>query len=206
MTERRRSARFALTSPMHADVTVLHDVDLVQTGLADLSVLSATAGVRGEELMLQIRLHGELLCTCTARTVKSEPQLRNARVMHRVDFEISAQTPLPPALAADAWRSGERPEAHVIRRRATRVLNLSRGGCLLELSARLPVGTLAALQRPGVDGEHDPVRINSLHERRGVSWRYVAGAEFLSLAPSSSESLRSLAGRIEIEHGHAPRA
>jgi hypothetical protein len=183
---------------MDAHVSILQDVQIEHVQDNVMTVLSDVPGIRGEELTLRIGPSD----TMTVRTTSSEPRLLDGRLVHRVHLALSGvlsmanpERTIPPRGPADPTT------IMFIRRHTARIVNLSRGGCLFELSTRLPVGTVATLQHHDAPLIPDPVRVNSLHERKGGSWPYAAGAEFLSLEPPSSHSLRAIAGRMEVEEG-----
>jgi len=186
---------------MDAHVSVLQNVQIEHTGSNDITVLSATPGVRGEEVTVRIGPSDAVQMTLVGRMVSSEPCMGEGRVMHRVKLTMTGSIALSSGVsgATNSWRSGDRSTAVFVRRYPTRVVNLSRGGALLELSTGLPVGTVATLHSGDRIAHAEPVRIDFLQARRGVSWPYAAGIEFLSLAAPSSYSLRSMAARIESE-------
>lgn len=202
MAERRKTARFALAFPIDAYVSVLHDVQIEDAGIDDITVLSGTAGVRDEEVTVRIGPSDAAQMTLVARIASSEPRLVEGRVLHCIQLAVTGSIALsgPAAAGANSWRSGDRTAVVLVRRHAARVTNLSRGGCLLELSTGFPVGTVATLHRGGQAMHGDPIRIGFLLERRGVSRWYAAGAQFLLLAAPSSHSLRSMAARIGLEY------
>ncbi|MEQ1757163.1 MAG: hypothetical protein ABL986_02515 [Vicinamibacterales bacterium] len=187
---------------MDAQVSVLHDVHIEETGPNNLAVLCTTPGVRGEEMTVRIGPSDGVQSTLVGRTVGSEPRMVDGRVMHRIQLAVTGAPTMPRVGAAGSGRSTERHAAMFVRRHAARVVNLSRGGCLLELPSCMHAGTVATLYA-GKDLAHaEPIRVGFVHERKGSSWPFVAGAEFLSLDAPSSDSLRSMAGRIELEHRH----
>lgn len=196
--ERRRSRRFGLAVPMDADVRVLQDVRVEQVEDNAITVLCDVPGIRGEELTLRFDRPGSAALTMAVRTASSEPKMVAGRLLHRVHLTVAGSDVLS-ATDESSWRTAQGMPTVAIRRHTARIVNLSRGGCLFELSTRLRVGTVATLERRDAGGPPEPVRINSLHERKGVSWPYAAGAEFLSLEPLSVQSLRALAGRMEAE-------
>lgn len=202
MAERRRCERFSLVYPVDAQVSVLHDVHIEEAGPNNLAVLCTTPGVRGEEMTVRIGPSDGVQSTVIGRTVGTEPRMVDGRVMHRIQLAVTGAPAMPRVGPPGSGRSTERTAAMFVRRHAARVVNLSRGGCLLELPSCMHAGTVATLHA-GKDLVHaEPIRVGFVHERKGASWPFVAGAEFLSLDAPSSDSLRSMAGRIELEHRH----
>jgi hypothetical protein len=200
MVERRQHPRFVLTEPIEAEVTVAQGVRLVAVAGDVLTVTSRVPVARGEEVPLRIGLSDAAARTIVGTVLSSEPWAMDGRFAHRVRIALphaaDAGMPLTASLGTDQGATS--PVAFVRRHRVT-VRNLGHGGCLLELSAGLAVGTIAMLH--GSHAQHDePVRMVSLQTRRGVAYPYAAGAAFLSLFAPSSNSLRSLASRIEATH------
>ena len=202
--ERRRSRRFGLAVPMDADISVLQDVQVEHADDHAITVLSDVPGIRGEEVTLRIGPSDAVPMTVPVRTTSSEPRMLDGRLVHRVHLTMTGPADRAGADDATMWPPSGHPTTVVIRHHTARILNLSRGGCLFELSTRLGVGTVATLQRGDTLVSPEPVRINSLSERKGVSWPYAVGAEFLSLEPPSSHSLRALAGRMETDEERLP--
>lgn len=198
MIERRRSARFALTWPLDAHVSVLHDAQIEDSGPDELVLRSEAPGVRGEELTLRVGSPEAVQMTLVGRTVGSEPRLAAGRVMHRVRLALSGAIALSNGTdaASNSWRPGDRTTAVLERRHMARVVNLGRGGCLLEFAAGLPAGTVATLHTDRLT-HPETIRVGFVFERRGKAWPYAGGVEFLSLGVPTSRSLRSLARRME---------
>ena len=199
MAERRQTARFALAVPMDAHIGVLQDVLIEHAGEDEIFVISPTPGVRGEELTLRIGPSDSVQMTMTVRTLQSEPILSDTRLRYRVRLAISGAIALSNGIdvPANSWRPGDKTTGVFVRRYPVRVLNVSRGGCLLDIGVRLPVGAVGTLHCGDRQSQTEPVRVSYQQERRGGAQRYAVGAEFLSLTAPSSRSLRSMAVRME---------
>ena len=80
---------------------------------------------------------------------------------------------------------------------SVRLLEISRGGCLLESSCSVPVGTLGALSIE-VDGKEyvDQVRVVRCQLVPGAGNTHRVGAEFLSLHLPGDRSLRRYATEL----------
>jgi hypothetical protein len=74
-----------------------------------------------------------------------------------------------------------------------RVLNVSRGGCLLETGSALEAGTIAVL-RVSIDGQEysDDVRVIRCQRVEGAGSTYQVGAEFLWTTLPGVASLRRI--------------
>jgi hypothetical protein len=208
MAERRKSARFALTLPLDAQLSVLQDVVIEHAGDDEITVLSVSPGVRGEDLLLRIGPSDAVQMSVAARTVSSEPRVGEGRVTHRIRLALTGSIALSTSAdtLANSWWSGDRSTAVFVRTHAARVINLSRGGCLLELSHGLETGTVATLHCGDRRASAEPIRVNCQQGRRGPARLNAAGVGFLSLRAPSSRSLRATAARLEAEHEGMPLA
>jgi hypothetical protein len=85
---------------------------------------------------------------------------------------------------------------------SVRLLEISRGGCLLESSCSVPVGTLGALS-VDVDGTEyvDQVRVVRCQLIAGAGNTHRVGAEFLSLHLPGDRSLRRYAAGLSADAG-----
>jgi hypothetical protein len=202
MAERRRGARFALAVPADVQLHVPQDIAIETTTADEVTVLSATPGVRGEDLLLRIGPSDAVQMTVAARTISSQPVPADGRLMHRLRLAMTGAIALSAGAqaAANSWRSGDRSTAMFVRTHDAQVTNLGRGGCLLELSNRLAIGTVATLHVGSLGSGSEPVRVSFHQTRRGLPRPHLAGVQFLSLAAPSSRSLRAMAGRLEAEH------
>jgi hypothetical protein len=184
-----------------AHLRVLQHVQIDHVGTNAITVLSVTPLARGEDVTLRIGPSDGEQATLTARMISSQPHVLDGRVMHRVQLARADRATLSTGVdaAIHLWRSGEHI-AVVLHPQATRVVNVGRGGCRLELSTGLPVGTIGTLYSGhGIDYA-EPFRVGFLRERPGVSSPYVAGVEFLWLDAPASQSFRTMAARLEREH------
>jgi hypothetical protein len=86
---------------------------------------------------------------------------------------------------------------------SVRLLEISRGGCLLESSCLVPIGTLGALSVT-VDGAEyvDQVRVVRCQLIPGAGNTHRVGAEFLSLDLPGDRSLRRYAAGLATDAGH----
>ena len=200
--ERRRSSRFGLTEPMDAHVSVLQDVQVEHTGIDDVTVLSSVSAIRGEKMMFRVGAADEVQMTMAVRVVKSDPYRLESGMGYRVQLAVEGSIALGTGEegTANVWRVSRRITAALVREYAARVINVGRGGCLIETSACLPEGTVARVHRERGSLHADAVRIAFAHERRGAAWTYANGAEFLSVAAPSSSSLRTIAHQMEETH------
>jgi hypothetical protein len=202
MAERRRNERFSLACPVDAQISVLHDVQIEEASPHSLAVLCTAPGVRGEEITVRIGPSDGVQSTLVGRTVSSEPRMVEGRVVHRIQLAVAGAPTSPRVNSPGSGRAVDRTDAMFVRRHAARVVNLSRGGCLLELPSCMHPGTVATLYAGAQLANAEPIRVGFVSQRKGASWPFVAGVEFLSLDVPSSDSLRSMAGRIESEHRH----
>lgn len=94
------------------------------------------------------------------------------------------------ARASKRTRPAQEQPAGLMRDVAVRLLNCSAGGCLLEMSEPLPVGSVAELMVPlGDDRFQELVEVIRCEAIQG-SPVYHVGARFLAAAPPSRGSLR----------------
>ena len=82
----------------------------------------------------------------------------------------------------------------LVRRLPIRVVDISPVGCLLESALSLDAGTVALLALQ-IGGRRylDPIRITRSVRLSGGIWAYRFGAEMLTLAPPSVQTLRRVA-------------
>ncbi len=195
--ERRRSERFELALPLDGHVDVLQQVIVDQMLDDDVVVLSTAPGVRGEVLNLRVGV-ASAAATRVVSVVTSEPSLAQGHLMHRVRLRprdvVASLVPVNSG-SLDAAR----PPAMFVRRYPARVINLSRGGCLVQIPAGLCEGTVATLSTEDEAGG-ESIRVTHLGQRYGGAWPFVAGSEFLPLAVPSGRSLRAMAGRFEVDY------
>lgn len=196
--ERRGSERFELALPLDGHIDVLQPVIIEQAGENDVVVLSTAPGVRGEVINLRIGT-GAHATRSVVRVVTSEPCVVDAGLVHRIRLRARDGTRLPvPAEAGNV--EGGRTSAVFVRRYPARVVNLSRGGCLVQLPAGLDEGTVATLATDEDEAGGESIRVTHLGQRYGGAWPFVAGSEFLPLDVPSGRSLRTLAGRFEVDY------
>lgn len=197
--ERRRTVRFQLAVPLDAYVDLLQPVTVEAAGEGGVTVQSMMPGVRGQSLTVRMSRTDAPAVTFAARVVGSEPQLVDGRLLHRIHL-VTPAAPEHGAVGGCGLRQAHGATAAFVRRYPIRVVNLSRGGCLVQLPAALHTGTVATLTPLDIETAPEPIRVAHLGLRRGGAWSHVAGAEFLPLTPPSSRSLRSMASQFEMEH------
>jgi hypothetical protein len=198
-SERRRTARFELALPLEGYVDLLQPITVEAAGDGTVTVQSTVPGVRGQAVTVRMSRPDQQAVTFAARVVSSEPHLVEGRLLHRVHM-VTPAAPAHGAVGGCAVRTDHAAVAAFVRRYPTRVVNISRGGCLVQLPAALNAGTVVTLTPLDVDATPEPIRVTHLGLRRGGAWSHVAGAEFLPLTAPSSRSLRAIAGRFELEH------
>jgi len=198
-SERRRTARFELALPLDAYVDLLQPITVEAAGEGTVTVQSPVPGVRGQSITVRMSRPDAQPVTFAARVVSSEPHLSDGRLLHRVQMVTPAAAD-HGAVGGYAVRTEHSAVAAFVRRYPTRVVNISRGGCLVQLPAALNAGTVVTLTPLDVDAAAEPIRVTHLGLRRGGAWSHVAGAEFLPLTAPSSRSLRAIAGQFELEH------
>ena len=88
----------------------------------------------------------------------------------------------------------------LIRHVPLRLLDVSASGCLFESPASIGDGSVGQL-RVTIDGRHrfETVRVCRSVRRQERAWPWMTGAQFLTLAPSSTMSLRHVAVALGTE-------
>ncbi len=196
MTERRASARFELASPSDVHVRVRQDVRVMQSDRHHVTVLSPTPAIRGESVDVYGASSRDTDQPSCATISGSAPCAVSNHVMHIVRIEFPRSSRLG---GRESALTAESVFVQLARTHVARMLNLSRGGCLLELRSLLGAGTVAELmddQRPS-----ESIRIAHVRQRRLKDFPYVVGGAFLPLPSPGPWSLRDAATRLEMMVG-----
>lgn len=172
MVDRRQHPRYVLNPPLTSTLRITEDVIVERVAGDEMWVLSDAPGRPDERLMVD-RVGSAPPLVLGARVLGSDPVVVRGRVRHRLRLSL-----IPPdQMARDAGI-----ESGLVRSVPMTILDVSRGGCLLQTN--IPV-------EPGVRGEllvrnggaecWDPLRVSRCVQVEGGNARYRIGAEFLRL-------------------------
>jgi hypothetical protein len=184
MFGRRSHSRFTINPASDGLFRIVSDVIVQPLENHQWMAISRQPGVVGELLAVEI-LGAERRFRCAARVAESGPLVTDGALRHRIRLEpINPRTEQPADGESEAF-------AVLARELQIRVLNCSLSGCLLEASAPLAVGTMAALTFC-IDGHEfeDDVRVTRCDPIAGAGSRCHIGAEFLWTALPGRRSLR----------------
>jgi len=194
--DRRVHPRFVLSGPLKATFRLIEDVTVERVTDDELWVLSGVPARPDERLMVD-RVGSAPPMVLGMRVIGSDPVLVGNVLQHRVRLAFGASN-------NGAEQAGIR--GSLVRRVSVEVLEVSRGGCLLQAAMAIEAGTFGELQVMSDDAEcRDPVRIARCVRVEGAGSAFRLGAAFLhaqagdahyGVALGSSEGERGGNGRV----------
>jgi hypothetical protein len=203
MSERRRGERVDLQQAGMGTVRVIQDVEIAHFDATEAVVIAARTIPLGERLLLEIPdQNGGLSNTRLARAVNSRVILRSGGLRHEVRLLITARA----GEADDAPERFARLEDRrkplggaVIRRVPVRIVQVSSSGCLWESPSALDEGTVGFVDVRTFGQRHtEAVRILRARRSIGPIWPFRMAVEFLTLGPTSPDSLRGVAALVAV--------
>ena len=203
MSERRRGERYALDQPGMGTVRVIQDVEIAHFDASESVVIAARTIPLGERLLLEIPdERGGPSNTRLARAVNSRVILRGGGLRREVRLLITTR----PGEADDAAERFAKLEIRrkplggaVIRRVPVRIVQVSSSGCLWESPSALDEGTVGFVDvRTSGQRHTEAVRILRTLHAPGPVWPYRMAVEFLTLGPTSPDSLRGVAALVAV--------
>jgi hypothetical protein len=202
MSERRRGARYELEQPGMGTVRVIQDVEIAHFDATESVVIAARTIPLGERLLIEIPDdRGGPSHTRLARAVNSSVVLRGNGLRREVRLLITAR-PGEADDAAERFALEERRKpvsGAVIRRVPVRIVQVSSSGCLWEAPSALDEGTVGFVDVRTFGQRHtEAVRILRSLRALGPLWPYRMAVEFLTLGPTSPDSLRGVAALVAV--------
>ena len=203
MSERRRGERYDLDHPGMGTVRVIQDVEIAHFDATESVVIAARTIPLGERLLLEIPDdRGGATNTRLARAVNSRVVLRGNGLRREVRLLITARA----GEADDAAERFARLELRrkpvsgaVVRRVPVRIVQVSSSGCLWESPSALDEGTVGFVDVRTFGQRHtEAVRILRTLRALGPLWPFRMAVEFLTLGPTSPDSLRGVAALVAV--------
>jgi hypothetical protein len=179
----------------------------------ELVVVSEKPGLAGEILRLDVFQNGDAV-GFTVRMTESQPLVCDTAIRHRLRLAVltrcerSAHGPMgyshsPPSRNGQLGSLGARFTHSDLfgvlgREVPVQLLNIGRGGCLLESSLRVEDGTTGEVRLGSRYARyHDDIRITRCVALEGAGSVYLMGAEFLWTRHPDKHSLRRAIRRLQ---------
>ncbi len=193
MSDRRRSQRFACSSPVEARMHLLDDVLVEKRRPGALTVLSTVTSTRGERLSLRLRTNDGGVASLDVSTTESRPIVAEGRLRYRL--ELRTVRPEAEGVGAEAGAI-----AALVRTVPVTIADVSATGCLVQSAAPFTPGIVALLEVPADDRwpvHSEAVRVCHAGERRGTGLPYRTGTAFVVFDAAVPGSLRERSVRAE---------
>ena len=188
MLDRRKTQRFAVTTPWEGKLRMLQDVT-VRTNRATNEIVAITdAPVPAHEVLtLTAASHGE--AGWNVWLIECRPMMWEGSVAYGLQLGVLGEATQCHTSLLDEGDAGD--FFAVLRREVDiRLLNVSRSGCLLESPRDLCLGTTGEVWCSSERGGHrDDIRVIRCQPDRNSS-SYLLGAEFLWTRFPTNGSLR----------------
>jgi hypothetical protein len=200
MSGRRNHLRFAVNPPTHGVVRVLSDAEIESVGHEDVCVISRDAAAIDERMVLEVPDEGTDLIV-PAQVTETRPVVLDHAVRHFLRLRALdggldrlgvTNRGKPPSYSAD------RRLAVLVRELAVRLVNCSRGGCLLEVDKALDPGTVGTLSLV-IDGHElvDHVLVMRCQAIAGAGPLHHVGARLLWVETPTAHTIRRGIAPIE---------
>jgi hypothetical protein len=195
MIERRRTERVHLADPGVGTLRTVQDVEIARLGSYHVVVIAPGPLPCGERMLLEIPVARDgHVPTALVRVVSNRVVMDDGLLRRRVRLEVVQRTP------RDRGFEGVRIPRHrplmggLYRQLPVRLVEASTGGCFFESPAVVIEGTVGFVRlRTVTHDRSEAVRIKRTSETANTVWPYGMAAEFLTLGPTSPDSLRGLA-------------
>lgn len=193
MFDRRLHPRFRLNIPLESTLRLIEDVVVERVSGDELWVLSTSPG-RPEERLAVDRLGSVPPMVTGVKVVGSDPVMVHGKLCHRLRLAV---------VASNHWQKEMGLHGGLVRSLPVKLLDVSRGGCLLQSEVPVDAGVHGELQVRAEAGEcWDALRISRCLQLEGAGSPYRIGAEFLR--PQAADRFgirlngygRSLAGEV----------
>jgi hypothetical protein len=216
MTERRFAERLVVKDGTVGGLRVLQDVEIERASRDEITIVSTRPIPRGERMRLE-SLYEDQARQVTVRAVECQTLIASVfvqRVRLQVVGVVTEEQQSEPREAGarptpQSRGSSPRPVvAALVRRVPIRLLDISASGCAFDMPAKVDEGTVGFLDVTLDGGPYEEaIRICRSSRVRLSTWPYRLGAEFLTLAPPSSASLRhAVIIQAQEQTDHAPSA
>jgi hypothetical protein len=192
MSGRRNHLRFAVTPPTHGVIRVLSDAEIESVGREDVCVISRDAAAIDERMVLEVPDEGADLIV-PAQVTETRPVILDNAVRHFLRLRA-----LDGGLDRLGTTNGSRPSyspdrrlAVIVRELAVRLVNCSRGGCLLEVDKALDPGTVGTLSLV-IDGHElaDHILVMRCQPIAGAGPLHHVGARLLWVESPTAHTIR----------------
>jgi hypothetical protein len=195
MIERRRAERFPLIESGVGSLRMVQDVEIAQLGSHNAIVIAPGPLPRGERLLLEIPTARDAhVCTVLVRVVDNRVVMDDGSLRRRVHLKMVHPAPRDSRFEGVLTEWGRSVVGAVIRRVPVRVVEASTGGCVFESPSIVIEGAVGFVRIKSSTHDHsEAVRIRRTLQTSNSVWQYRMAAEFLTLGPTSPDSLRGLA-------------
>jgi hypothetical protein len=200
MIERRRGERSVFSQPGMATLRVTQDVEITHLDTTEAAVFIAHTTPVGERMLLEIRdTRGAVSAARLVRTTATRFAFKDGRLLRELYLSVLGHTgftggqpsisSIPPAVTPMV--------GNVSRRVPVQLVEVSVSGCLCDAAAPLDEGVVGFLDvRTRGQLRTEAVRILRAVRAVGSPWPFRMAVEFLTLAPSSPDSLRGVAAVV----------
>lgn len=170
MFDRRLHPRFRLNTPLESTLRLIEDVVVERVTGDELWVLSTSPG-RPEERLAVDRLGSVPPMVTGVKVVGSDPVMLHGKLCHRLRLSV---------VANNSWQRETGLHGGLVRSVPVKLLDVSRGGCLLQSEVPVDAGTHGELQVRAEAGEcWDALRVSRCGQVEGAGAPFRIGAEFL---------------------------
>lgn len=199
MSGRRNHLRFAVTPPTHGVIRVLSDAEIESVGREEVCVISRDAAAIDERMVLEVP-DGATDLIVPGQVTETRPVIVDNAVRHFLRLRV-----LDGGLDRLGATSGSLPSygpdrrlAVIVRELAVRLVNCSRGGCLLEVDKALDPGTVGTLSLV-IDGHElaDHILVMRCQAIAGAGPLHHVGARLLWVETPTAHTIRRGLAPIE---------
>ena len=194
MIERRRADRVHFVEPGLGGLRVVQDVEIARLGSHHAVVIADGPVPCGERLLLEIAgARAGNPYTVLAHVIDNRAVMDDGSLRRRVRLKMVQRAPRG-AFEGAPIMSRRFVMGALIRRVPVRVVEASTSGCLVESPSVFVQGTVGFVEmRTATHNCSEAVRVRRTSETSNVAWPCRMAVEFLTLGPTSPDSLRGLA-------------
>jgi hypothetical protein len=195
MIERRRAERFHLVEAGVGSLRLVQDVEIANIGSHQAVVIAPGPLPEGERLLLEIPLaRNASPCTVLVRVLANQTVMDDGSLRRQVRLQMVERAPRDRGFEGVRIPLGRSVMGALIRRIPVRVVETSTAGCVFESPSMVIEGAVGFVQmRTSTHDHSEAVRVRRTLQTSNSVWHYRMAAEFLTLGPTSPDSLRGLA-------------
>jgi hypothetical protein len=195
MIERRRAERCHLVDPGVGTMRMVQDIEIVHLGSNQAVVIAAGPLPRGERLLLEIPVaRHSSPCTVLVRVIDNRVVMDDGSLRRQVRLQPVQRISRGRGFLGVTIPQGRSIMGALIRRVPVRIMEASTAGCVFESPTLVIEGAVGFVQmRTSTEDCSEAVRVRRTSQTFNAVWQYRMAAEFLTLGPTSPQSLRGLA-------------